>query len=247
MTETLHKYRYWWPLLVLVVFAPFSKYIDLSAAHFCYVDGNFHSNAFFDFMKNYGCLPALFIGIAATLAWIACASWLRRWKQYCGPAAVLSLTLIIGPGILANVLLKDHWGRPRPRQLEQFGGTESYRPFYSPNFIWKCNDYKSFPSGHVTMGFYFFALAWLGRRHGRPTLIWGGTLAALLLGTALAATRVTQGGHFVSDALASAILMWYTVELVGACVYRGFGIGHMREQGVVGSDARTNKTSKGSR
>src|SRR5690348_101389 len=31
--------------------------------------------------------------------------------------------LALGPGLLANTLFKDHWGRARPTQIEAFGGT----------------------------------------------------------------------------------------------------------------------------
>jgi hypothetical protein len=33
------------------------------------------------------------------------------------------LSVILGPGLLVNLVFKDHWGRPRPRQVVALGGT----------------------------------------------------------------------------------------------------------------------------
>ncbi len=35
----------------------------------------------------------------------------------------LVVSTALGPGLLANTLLKDHWGRARPTQIEAFGGS----------------------------------------------------------------------------------------------------------------------------
>src|SRR5438270_11958229 len=46
-----------------------------------------------------------------------------------GRAIVLILlTLALAPGVLANLVLKEHWGRPRPIDVAQFGGDEHFRP-----------------------------------------------------------------------------------------------------------------------
>ena len=38
------------------------------------------------------------------------------------------LCWLVGPGLLVNTVLKDHVGRPRPVQPEQFRGHERYVP-----------------------------------------------------------------------------------------------------------------------
>ena len=215
-----NKAYYLLPLLFLALFAPFSEQVDLWASSLSFQGTHFYSNAFFNFIDAYGPFPALACGITALAVWIVCSYWKRNSKHWCPPAAVLSLVLIVGPGLLANVLIKDHWGRPRPRQLEQFTGDQEYRPFYQANWSWSRRPFRSFPSGHVTMGFYFLTLAWLGRRH--DSLFWtrAGMISGITLGLILAITRVVQGAHFVSDTVGSAILMWYTIEAVGALVYK---------------------------
>ena len=74
--------------------------------------------------------------------------------------------MVVGAGFIVHTALKDHWGRPRPKQIIAFGGEQTFRPFYSPNFFHQPEPSKSFPCGHCTMGFYFFAVAFALRRSG---------------------------------------------------------------------------------
>src|SRR6476619_7728679 len=52
---------------------------------------------------------------------------LPRRKLFIPVRAVgfLISTMILAPGLLVNVLLKDHWGRPRPIDVTQFGGNQN--------------------------------------------------------------------------------------------------------------------------
>jgi membrane-associated PAP2 superfamily phosphatase len=60
------------------------------------------------------------------------------------------------------------------------------------------------------MGFYFFAVAFLGRYYGSKRLLYSGLLMALGLGGSLSYARMAQGGHFLSDVLFSALIVWLT-------------------------------------
>lgn len=56
----------------------------------------------------------------------------RRKMLIAGRAALfLVATLALGPGLLVNVALKDHWGRPRPIDIAQLGGTEHFVPWWN--------------------------------------------------------------------------------------------------------------------
>ncbi|MCE2981992.1 MAG: phosphatase PAP2 family protein, partial [Parachlamydia sp.] len=101
------------------------------------------------------------------------------------------------------------WGRPRPRQVQAFGGTHPFIPFYQPSFH-ALERFKSFPSGHSSMGFYFFSLVFLGRQQRNKKLVQCGWGMALGLGAALSLARIAQGGHFLSDTLFSGLIMWGT-------------------------------------
>ena len=43
-------------------------------------------------------------------------------------ALFLIATLALGPGVFTNLMLKDHWGRARPIDVQQFGGAYRFTP-----------------------------------------------------------------------------------------------------------------------
>jgi lipid A 4'-phosphatase len=194
-------------LLGVVTYGYFSTDIDLAVANYFYdhESGTFPSNIFFDLVTTWGVLPAQIVGVVAAM--VLCLSYVSRTWASCRKAALLCvLPMALGAGLIVHPLLKDHWGRPRPRQVDVLGGTESYRPFYNPNFTWQSH-HKSFPCGHCTMGFYFLAFIPLGYRLKRPNIGYVGWILAALLGISLSLARIAQGGHFFSDTLFTALIM----------------------------------------
>jgi membrane-associated PAP2 superfamily phosphatase len=112
------------------------------------------------------------------------------------PVFLLS-TLILGPGILVNAILKNNWGRPRPRSVEEFGGDLPFQP------VWKitdhCDSNCSFVSGEGSAAMWLVATALLLPASWRKA-----ALAFLIpLGLILSVNRVAFGGHFLSDTLLS--------------------------------------------
>src|SRR5262245_300383 len=72
-------------------------------------------------------------GLVAIITCIGCialaaAKYLPgRWPSIPNRTAVfLTFSLLLGPGLLVNGILKEHWGRPRPIAVTQFGGTQPY-------------------------------------------------------------------------------------------------------------------------
>ncbi|MCP5488927.1 MAG: phosphatase PAP2 family protein [Verrucomicrobia bacterium] len=114
------------------------------------------------------------------------------------------LVLVIGPGILANFVLKENWGRPRPDQITDFGGRWDYHDVFEPGTPGKG---KSFPCGHATVGFSLMA-GYLVFRQSRPRLgrwmLWTG----LFFGTLLGISRMVGGAHFATDVLWSGYLIY---------------------------------------
>ena len=154
--------------------------------------------------------PWLIGGIAvtllATLAWasLGSASQARRIRN----AAIFALlALLIGPGLIVNSVLKEHWGRPRPEQIAEFGGKASFVPALWPSR--QCGHNCSFPSGHAAAGFFLITGAWIWPRRRRAWRIVGIT-AGSLIGLA----RIAQGGHFLSDVLGALIVVWFTNEVL---------------------------------
>lgn len=206
------------PLSILALLVAFSDY-DIAASSF-FFDGEamyFPSNKFFDFVTFWGVIPAQISAVSA-FAVLVLSYFFQQWKPFRKYALLLILPMALGAGLVVHPVLKDHWGRPRPRQVEKFGGSENFRPFYSPKFTWKSH-HKSFPCGHCTMGFYFFSLMFLGMRIHNRFIFFIGLFISIALGGALSAARIAQGGHFFTDTVTTAILMWITVATCDRMIF----------------------------
>jgi membrane-associated PAP2 superfamily phosphatase len=123
-------------------------------------------------------------------------------------------TLIIAPLLLANVLLKDHWGRPRPRDIGPFGGTERFVAWWDPRG--SCPDNCSFVAGEAAGAFWTLAPASLAPPQWRP-LAYAGALA---FGAAIGALRIGFGGHFFTDVIFAGVLTFVVVWVVHGLIYR---------------------------
>ena len=146
-------------------------------------------------------LPALFI--------VLFGAWIKPIKAWRAHAAVVVLTVVLGPGLLVNGIFKEFWDRPRPVQTENFGGDFPYAP---PLMIGEAAGGKSFPCGHCSAGFALAAL-WLLWRKRRPRLAAAALVLALVLGSAMGFSRIAAGGHYLSDVLWAAWLSFFAAWL----------------------------------
>jgi lipid A 4'-phosphatase len=113
----------------------------------------------------------------------------------------LLASLILGPGLIVNVLLKDHWGRARPLYISQGGGTAHFTP---PLIVTdQCQSNCAFSSGHAALGYWLVSVALLAPPAWRGRAVAG----ALAFGTLIGFTRIAQGAHFLSDVVASGIIV----------------------------------------
>ena len=196
------------PILLWMAFTPFSGWLDLKLSHAFYEHEAFSSHAFWAWLFQYGIWPAW---VLTALALAGCIlSFFAPYRHWRNPCLVIVLTFAIGSGLIIHGGFKDNWGRPRPRQVTEFGGKQTFRPYYAPNFSEQPEPSKSFSCGHCSTGFTFFSLALLGTYFRSRLFWWLGWGLAWGLGFLLSATRIAQGGHFLSDALASALIMWIT-------------------------------------
>lgn len=118
----------------------------------------------------------------------------------------LLVALILGPGVLVNIVLKDNsLGRPRPVHIQEFGGEMKWTPVF--HYSGECRKNCSFVSGHAAIGFYWLAFAWLGRR--KQWLVAGFSLGAIV-----GFTRIIQGGHFLSDVIFAGWFTYFTYALL---------------------------------
>lgn len=120
----------------------------------------------------------------------------------------LAICLALGPGVVANLVLKDHWGRARPNQIIEFGGTKSFTAALTPTD--QCDRNCSFVSGEASSTFaVFFAGAFLFRRRAAALLMTG-----VAAGAVTGLVRMAQGAHFLSDVIFAGLLMALTVAAV---------------------------------
>lgn len=196
------------PLLLFLLLTPWLSRVDLAVSHLFFHENAFASHPFLDAIFHYAIFPAWMIVLPACFLCIA-AFFQPAWRKWQRPAAACVLTLAIGSGLIIHAIFKEHWGRPRPKQVIAFGGTQPFSPYYQPHFFSPVPA-KSFPAGHPSMGFYFFIFVWLGRFYGSSKLVWIGWTASLGLGILLGFGRIAQGGHFFSDVLVSSLIMWWS-------------------------------------
>lgn len=123
--------------------------------------------------------------------------------------AYLLITLILGPGVIVNLLFKNNWGRARPSQIEQFGGDKKFTPAFIKTD--QCEKNCSFTSGHAAAAFFFLALVPLFRDKKARIIA---ALAAISWGAFVGFVRILQGGHFLSDVVFSAFFVYFTARVV---------------------------------
>ncbi len=150
-------------------------------------------------------LVSLGLGMCLLGFFWARPGWVRN-----GFFALTSLAL--GPGLLVNGL-KAISGRPRPWQIDVFGGEANFVPAW--RFDDACVSNCSFVSGHASVGFaIFWILAWLDAKRRDRWLVLG-MLGGLWVGLG----RMLQGGHFPSDVVWSGWLVyvacWFSAWWVG--------------------------------
>lgn len=201
----------WMPLLAGILFSLTSNLFgwdlkfqdifwdDLGAAWL----GKTNPNA--QMLYHYGVTPAIAISFMGLII-LMLGYFIKRLTAYRKIALYLFLVLAIGNGLVVNGLFKEYWGRPRPAQIVNYNGIQSFEPSL-------CIDLnstgKSFPCGHATMGFYFLAVGLLFKAGRKRNAIFA---AALVFGLVIGIARSSMGGHFITDTAWAAIMMWVVIK-----------------------------------
>jgi lipid A 4'-phosphatase len=126
----------------------------------------------------------------------------------------LLATLALGPGLVANVGLKDYWGRARPIDVPQFGGVEPFTPWWDPRGV--CPKNCSFVAGEASGAFWTLAPAALAPPPWRAAA----SIAAISFGTGVGLLRMAFGAHFLSDVAFAGVFMFLLIWIVHGLIYR---------------------------
>ena len=197
------------PQLDLMISAPFSAMVTNGINFSTHVDRNFM------FARDLGLWVGTVIITPVVAALVLKLLMPRRRLLLPGRAIVfLIATLALGPGLLVNVALKDHWGRPRPIDVTQFGGDQHFVAWWDPRG--DCPGNCSFVSGDVAGAVWTIAPAALVPPPWRA-LAYG---TALALGVGMAALRIMAGGHFFSDTVFAGMFTFLIIWVMHGLLYR---------------------------
>jgi lipid A 4'-phosphatase len=129
-------------------------------------------------------------------------------------ALFLSVSLVVGPFLVTNVILKDHWARMRPADMVQFGGNEQITAWWDPTG--PCPDNCSFIAGEPSAAFWTFAPASFAPPQWRPLAYAG----VLIFAAAMGVLRMASGAHFFSDVVFAGVFMFLVVWTLHGLIYR---------------------------
>lgn len=155
------------------------------------------------FLYNWGPVPSFVLAGIATIALLA-GFFMQKIAGCRRKAIFILLFLALGPGLVVNVLLKDQLGRARPREVIEFGGSHQFTQFWQPG---TAGGNSSFPSGHAAIAFFMIA-PWFVLRDEKRAVASGFLVFGLSLGILVGIARILQGGHFVTDVIWSAGLIY---------------------------------------
>jgi lipid A 4'-phosphatase len=145
---------------------------------------------------------------AAGAVWLA----VRRrplWRLDRKALVFIVVATALGPGLIANTVLKDHWGRARPHQTIEFGGTKQFTT--APLPAAQCERNCSFVSGHAALGFSLVGFALLLPVGWRRR---AAIAAAFGFGALVGFGRIAAGHHFLSDVVYAGLIVWATSWLL---------------------------------
>lgn len=206
------------PLILFVLLLIFADALDIAVSSY-FIGGKekFQAPAWTWTIYRYGLRPGQYLFFASTI--ICIISCITRKPKTLVYSLYVSLCLIIGSGCIGHGLLKRYWQRPRPKQTVLYGGKYPYCPLIVRYIGPADRHLRSLPSGHATMGFYFFSVYFLGRRMKKKWVQYMGLGLSIFFGFLLSWIRLYQGGHFFSDIVCAGLIMWYTAYILDRLFY----------------------------
>ncbi|MBZ4683372.1 MAG: phosphoesterase PA-phosphatase related [Fusobacteriales bacterium] len=230
-------------LAVLLTIPFYVTDLDIAWQKLFYKEGKWYLDnlKIVKFFYNYGPVPGILSALIGVVFYIL-SFFISSFRDYRKIALFVFLYMLVGSGIIVNAIFKEYWGRPRPRQIVEFGGEANYIPPVKKGKLvlseksekmletkqgavgWdKFRDlykikgkYNSFPAGHASVGFFMmFPFFYVKKRKTRLFWLYFGIIYGLIMGIG----RNIQGGHFLSDVIWAGFMMYFT----GIAFYYIFG------------------------
>ncbi|CUH75617.1 PAP2 (acid phosphatase) superfamily protein [Tritonibacter multivorans] len=128
--------------------------------------------------------------------------------------------VVLGPVALVNLGLKSNWGRARPAEVAEFGGTSTFTP--ALQWADQCSNNCSFVSGEASAAAVAAILAGLMLWNVVPPARRRVLLVVLVTFVAVASImRVMKGRHFLSDV----VWAWIFMGTLAQVLARAFNLG----------------------
>lgn len=154
--------------------------------------------------------PALAIALLVSLL-VPALDRRLNWPEISRRNRIVAIAAwIVDVGLVVNLLLKEHSGRPRPADTTLFGGHLPFVP--AGDFSGACTSNCSFISGEAASAGWLFCLLALTPPEARRWLFWPVLVLSVLTGL----LRVFFGRHFLSDALLAWLSAVVVFELLAA-------------------------------
>lgn len=195
----------WWLLgatLIATLIFRRVPIIDIESARLFYDNGFYLAqDPFWRGVRRASINITIILGLLVLILWVA-----RLFKPEGSsrvPFAKLgfpTLSLLVGPLLVTNLLFKEQWGRPRPKHLEMFGGDATHvLPW---NLSDQCASNCSFISGETSSAVWLLALIPLLPLACHKRALWTVVVYTLIVST----LRIAFGGHFLSDVIFSILI-----------------------------------------
>ena len=107
--------------------------------------------------------------------------------------------------LFVNLLFKNMWGRSRPNDIYEFGGLDSFDPWYKFGDL--CESNCSFVSGDSSIGFLLILFFFITKKNIYCYL-------AIIFGSSLGFIRIIAGGHFFSDIIFAQLIVTISVSIL---------------------------------
>ncbi len=138
----------------------------------------------------------------------------RRMLVSGSTALFLILSLAIGPGLITNVILKDHWARARPIDVMSFSATDRFTPWWDRDG--SCDSNCSFVAGEPSGAFWTIAAAAIAPPQWRVLAY----AAAIAFGTVVGILRIAAGGHFFTDVVFAGVITYLVGWVLHGFIFR---------------------------